>query len=123
VLLYFMKGSLPWQGATATTKEERYARIGEIKGDLSPATLFRGFPPEFTQILQYCRGLKYEEKPDYDYIRRMLHAVAEQEGFTFDNHFDWILPPSLSDVYPTPVKKPTELKAKSFVDHPRATKP
>ena len=31
ILMYFLKGKLPWQGLRADTKEEKYARIMEYK--------------------------------------------------------------------------------------------
>lgn len=32
-------------------------------------------PIEFEDLLRYCRALKFTDRPDYSYIRKMLDAV------------------------------------------------
>jgi serine/threonine protein kinase len=44
VMLYFLRGSLPWQGLTAKNKNEKYHRIMESKMSMSAETLCKGFP-------------------------------------------------------------------------------
>ncbi|EGR31609.1 hypothetical protein IMG5_105910 [Ichthyophthirius multifiliis] len=39
VLIYFLRGSLPWQGVRAQTKKQKYEKIGEIKIQNSPEEL------------------------------------------------------------------------------------
>lgn len=34
--------------------------------------LFQGFPPEFSVYLKYVRNLKFEEKPDYTYLKKIF---------------------------------------------------
>jgi serine/threonine protein kinase len=65
VLMYFIRGSLPWQGLPAKTKEEKYEQIKIKKAVTSIEDLTQGFPKEFTTFLNYTRKLKFEEKPDY----------------------------------------------------------
>jgi hypothetical protein len=65
VLMYFIKGVLPWQGLAAKTKEEKYEQIKIKKAVTSVEELCRGCPKEFQHFLQYSRKLKFEEKPDY----------------------------------------------------------
>ena len=42
ILLYFLKGSLPWQGLQGRTKEEKYNRIKDKKVNTSIEELVRG---------------------------------------------------------------------------------
>jgi len=44
VFLYFLRGSLPWQGLKAATNRQKYERIGEKKQTTPIADLCEGFP-------------------------------------------------------------------------------
>merc|ERR1712039_220567 len=47
VLMYFLRGSLPWQGLKAATKSEKYDKISEKKMQIPVEVLCRGYPQEF----------------------------------------------------------------------------
>jgi hypothetical protein len=63
--MYFLRGSLPWQGLKATTKKQKYQRILERKQATHPDQLCRGFPPEFRDYFAHCSSLGFEDRPDY----------------------------------------------------------
>lgn len=44
--MYFLRGSLPWQGLKANTKKQKYERILEKKAETSIETLCKNFPGE-----------------------------------------------------------------------------
>ena len=44
----------------------------------------RGLPEEFNTYLQYCRNLKFEERPDYNYMRKLLKDLMYKKGHDFD---------------------------------------
>lgn len=90
VLMYFLRGSLPWQGLKANTKHDKYHKIMEKKMSTSVDTLCKGFPIEFTSYLNYCRALRFEDKPDYNYLRRLFKDLLQREGFGPDIAFDWV---------------------------------
>ena len=79
--MYFLRGSLPWQGLRAHTKKEKYSRIMESKMATSIETLCRGYPSEFAQYLTYTRSLRFEERPDYAYLKRIFKELFFQENF------------------------------------------
>lgn len=87
-LIYFFKGSLPWQGVRAGSKQEKYQKIMEKKLGTPLDQLCRGFPSEFAAYMNYCKNLHFEEKPDYDYMRRLFNTLAKNENFTGDFKFD-----------------------------------
>ena len=91
VLMYFNRGSLPWQGLRANTKKQKYQRISEKKMSVTIDELCKGFPDEFKMYISYCRSLRFEEKPDYSYLKRLLKELCFRENFQYDNVFDWTI--------------------------------
>lgn len=92
VIMYFLRGSLPWQGVDIRNREEKYRRIWEIKANTPHEELCRGFPEEFISYLAYCKNLKFDEQPDYLYVRRLFKDLFVRLGFQYDYEFDWVLP-------------------------------
>eukprot|EP00824_Muranothrix_gubernata_P003739 TRINITY_DN1472_c0_g1_i1.p1 TRINITY_DN1472_c0_g1~~TRINITY_DN1472_c0_g1_i1.p1 ORF type:complete len:305 (-),score=24.32 TRINITY_DN1472_c0_g1_i1:69-983(-) len=91
VLMYFSRGSLPWQGLRAATKKHKYEKISEKKMSTPTELLCRGYPSEFATYLNYCRALRYDDKPDYSYLRKMFKDLFFREGYQYDYMFDWTL--------------------------------
>lgn len=89
VLMYFNRGSLPWQGLRANNKRQKYERISEKKMSTSIEDLCKLFPSEFNTYLTYCRSLRFDERPDYSYLRQLLRNLFHRQGFTYDYIFDW----------------------------------
>lgn len=67
VVLYFLKGSLPWQNQPGKNKDEKYKNIKKKKLETSIDELCKGIPHEFKEYMQYCQQIKFEEEPDYKY--------------------------------------------------------
>ncbi|XP_020223414.1 casein kinase 1-like protein 2 [Cajanus cajan] len=91
VLMYFLRGSLPWQGLKAGTKKQKYEKISEKKVSTSIESLCRGYPSEFASFFHYCRSLRFDDKPDYAYLKRLFRDLFIREGFQFDYVFDWTI--------------------------------
>ena len=89
VLIYLMKGILPWQGLQAKTKEDRYKRILEQKVNTTSYDLCYGFPNEFERYVEYTKGLEYTEEPDYEMCRGLFMRVLRREKWKFDYIYDW----------------------------------
>ena len=56
---------------------------------LSPFS--QGFPAEFAMYLNYCRGLRFEEAPDYMYLRQLFRILFRTLNHQYDYTFDWTL--------------------------------
>jgi casein kinase 1 len=59
VFMYFLRGSLPWQGLRANTKKQKYQKIMEKKMATPIDLLCKGFPDEFRIYFEYCRALRF----------------------------------------------------------------
>ncbi|ELU17290.1 hypothetical protein CAPTEDRAFT_219356 [Capitella teleta] len=91
VLMYFNRGNLPWQGLKAATKKQKYEKISEKKMATSVDVLCKGFPAEFSMYLNYCRGLRFEEAPDYMYLRQLFRILFRTLNYQYDYVFDWTM--------------------------------
>ena len=89
IIMYFIRGSLPWQGLKINKKEDRYKKICEKKRETSALELCSGFPSEFENFVSYTRNLQFTEVPDYSYLRNLLKNIIKKSGFTIDFFFDW----------------------------------
>ncbi len=75
----------------AKTMKEKYEKIMEKKIASPIDMLCKGFPEEFSSFINYTRELKFDDRPDYGYLRRLLKTVSEREKFEYDFMFDWVL--------------------------------
>jgi hypothetical protein len=91
VLLYFIKGQLPWQGIPARTKKEKYEKIRDKKLSTQIEQLCKNLPEEIGMYLSYCRSLKFEEKPDISYLRKLFKDLFYRMGYEYDYVFDWMV--------------------------------
>ena len=89
ILIYFLKGKLPWQGIHTKTKEEKYKRIFEKKMEISSTELCDGIPKEFVKFLEYIKNLGYNEKPEYEMLRHLFDNIMEKNKFNYDYIYDW----------------------------------
>lgn len=91
VLIYFCRGSLPWQGLKAATKRQKYDRIMEKKMTIPNDVLTKGLPGEFLEYMNYVKNLRFDDKPDYPYLRKLFRDLFKRENYRYDYVFDWTL--------------------------------
>ena len=90
LLIYFLNGSLPWQGIKAKSKLHKYEKIAELKiSSQVDNMLFKNIPPEFKTYLNECRSLSFEATPDYKHLRGLFSEIAKRQNFNFDYVYDW----------------------------------
>ncbi|KAH8396398.1 hypothetical protein KR222_009802 [Zaprionus bogoriensis] len=89
VLVYFLRGSLPWQNVSASTKRQKYERIYEKKCSIGNEALCEGLPSEFALYLNYCHQLQFDAKPDYARLRKMFRQLSLKLYMLKNQIFDW----------------------------------
>ena len=91
VMMYFLRGTLPWQGLKAGNKKQKYDKISEKKMSTPIEALCKTFPAEFAMYLNYCRGLRFDEAPDYMYLRQLFRILCRTLNHQYDYVFDWTI--------------------------------
>ena len=90
VILYFFKGKLPWQGLKCKDKNEKYAKIKEMKMSMTPENLCEGIPIEFAKYLTAVKKLGFEEEPAYKSYIQMFTNLFKSKDFEMDYLYDWV---------------------------------
>lgn len=70
---------------------EKYQKIMEQKLSLPIEQICQGLPAEISNYLHYCRSLRFEDKPDYPYLRQVFVDLMQKEGYEYDYVFDWTI--------------------------------
>jgi hypothetical protein len=81
VLLYLLKGSLPWQGLPGRSKNEKYNNIKKKKIETPLEDLCRGQPHEFREFMDYCRALKFEQEPVYKTCYGLFESCMQRHSY------------------------------------------
>jgi len=55
--MYFLRGSLPWQGLKAATNKQKYEKIGEKKQTTAIKDLCDGYPGKNYKFLKIRRSI------------------------------------------------------------------
>ena len=89
VLIYFLNGHLPWERIKNRNKQERYKLILNMKKKISAENLVGDKNnTEFIEFVKYCKNLKFEEKPDYDYLRDLMINCINKNNKSIDNFYN-----------------------------------
>lgn len=49
----------------------------------------QGYPHEFVAYLKHCRNLRFEETPDYTFLRQLFRKLYRKNFEHYDFQFDW----------------------------------
>ncbi|KAH8113340.1 kinase-like domain-containing protein [Phellopilus nigrolimitatus] len=78
--IYFLRGKLPWQSLRGGTGKHREDRVKEKKKTWSSSRLCEGLPEES----------RYDQEPDYEYMKDLFRSLLNREGFELDYDYDWL---------------------------------
>lgn len=89
MLVYFLKGQLPWQGIKKQPGIDHIKQIGDKKMCTNMSSLCANVPTSFKKYLQYCKKLKFDETPDYDYLLGLFENDAKH--YKIKPRFNWTI--------------------------------
>jgi serine/threonine protein kinase len=89
-LIFFLRGSLPWQGLVTATKKERYEKIFQMKLH-TPLDELCENDATLMSFMNYCRNLHHNQLPDYAYLRQLFKAAIPDFKLHENYEFDWTI--------------------------------
>ena len=90
IIIYFIKGELPWQNIKCKTRQEKYNKIFEIKKKVTEdGELVEDLPLEMKKILEYILGLNFAETPNYLMMKKAIELILNKLNYSNDLQFDW----------------------------------
>ncbi|XP_066281840.1 serine/threonine-protein kinase VRK1-like isoform X2 [Branchiostoma lanceolatum] len=98
VLLQWLRGQLPWEDNLTNCDYLRDQKMKYLKNipSLLKACFPKGdCPDELRKYLEYTSGLvvnssRYQERPDYNYLRGLFTAALKKAGWKDDGKFDFL---------------------------------
>ena len=105
IIIYFIKGELPWQNIKAKNKTERYNKIYEMKKKSTEkgGELCSSLPNGFQTIIDYVLELEFTEKPDYSMLKKVVEIILAHNNYFNDLQFDWYNLDFLKNLYKSPL--------------------
>ncbi|KAL9630645.1 MAG: hypothetical protein Q9164_006315 [Protoblastenia rupestris] len=91
IFLYFLRGSLPWQGLKASDQTQKDELILEMKKTIGTEDLCGDLPKEFRTYFDYIRSLNFDKTPAYTYLRKIFRNLFARNRFDHDHVFDWTI--------------------------------
>jgi len=92
-ILFLMKGSLPWQNLKRNFNEKDvYLKTYAMKKFMPIEKLCNGAPVEMQDYFKYVRNMKFQEEPNYEYLRELFVNILKKNGCdNLDNiSFSWV---------------------------------
>ena len=89
MLIYFLKGNLPWEHIKSSNNDEKKRKIYQIKKNYNLSILCNGLPEEFKLFLNYVKSLTFLEEPDYNYCFSLFYGIFKKMKIINDGIFSW----------------------------------
>ena len=109
LLLYLMKGALPWDKIKETSEINEILTIYKMKQYMPADEMFKELPYQMSEFYKYCKNLNFDEKPNYNYLRGLLKDILEYIGEKNDLYFSWVIQNSFNKSNNGLLKKPKQL--------------
>ena len=103
IMVYFIKGELPWQNIKAKSRKEKYSKIYKLKKKMVPNELCDFLPEEMKTFLNYILNLNVKVRPDYSKLMNLINNLMNKYSYCNDLQFDWYSASFLNMLYNSPV--------------------
>lgn len=94
VLIYLMKGELPWDHCHAKTISDKFTKLIQKKIGISVEDLCLNTPIEMVDYFKKVQGMQFEEKPDYDMLCGLFKQIIQKGSMMANDgrlHLDYLL--------------------------------
>ena len=99
MLIYLIKGKLPWDSIKVDNKRSSYIKLSLYKKNLEPEILCRNLPKEFAEYIRYVKNLNFEDEPDYNYVKNLFRIMLRKQGIEENRiFFSWINESNISKI-------------------------
>ena len=92
MLIYLLKRNLPFNTSFKNLNKTQYYEIVYYKETNGGGKLFKDMPQEIIDYIKYTRNLKFEQDPDYSYLRSLFKNILFDLKFSRHINFSWIDP-------------------------------
>ncbi|RWS28944.1 casein kinase I-like isoform gamma-3 isoform X9 [Leptotrombidium deliense] len=89
LLVYMLKGRLPWQGLQMASLREQCNRILEIKKTINSEKLCENLPVLFKNYFEYVNLLDFVAVPKYKELKKAFTDTFQAHNFKRDDIYDW----------------------------------
>ena len=91
MLVYFFNSKLPWQLIRDRNELNKICKIYKMKKETKPEILCRGLPNEMTEYMKYVENLRFEQKPNYEYLKNLFNTILKRNNTNIEKClFSWI---------------------------------
>ena len=93
VLIFLYKRDLPWISNYEKLNERTYFELVMTKSTNAGGALFKNIPEELADYVKYCEKLKFEEDPNYNYMKGFFLKILNSYNYNINKiNFSWIDP-------------------------------
>ncbi len=122
MMIFFIKGELPWQNIKAKSRKEKYTKIYQKKKNTVNSELCNFLPDEIKSFVNYILNLNQKQNPDYEKLMNLISNLMKKYGYNNDLQFDWYSPSFIQKLYSVPMVDDGENIKSSSIYEEESTK-
>ena len=93
VIIFLYKRHLPWNLNLHGLNNKTYFELVQAKETNNNGEIFKNIPEEMAEFLKYAQNLKFEEDPDYNYMKGLFKILLSKKNCDIQKfNFCWINP-------------------------------